>query len=394
MPTGTTLRTALTPYKSVKVVSPAPRDVWNGLFASDPDALVSQTPRWIDCICTCGPYEDVRRLYELAGGRLAVLPMGRRRDLPRPLTTEASLPPFWNAGGIVACGGATAEDVVAVLSDLASRPILRTSLRPGPLDAQVWASARPRAAVVVPRLAHVLELQGGFGRIWKERFTGTTRTAVRKAERLGLTVQRDTSGKLVPVIYELFERSVERWAHQQHEPLPLARWRSRRRERVSLRGGRLRVGFDLRDDAPRHARDAGVGDVSHRELPRRSQDRASLLATAGTITAGAGLVLGLAFALVAPGPLGLETSAGRPAAVLLFASGVAPTAVTLVIDQAISACFSRRVSSPASSRTGPSRSRSRWGGLQLRRNIIFAVSKLLLLAIAAVATLEAGGEAI
>jgi O-antigen/teichoic acid export membrane protein len=118
----------------------------------------------------------------------------------------------------------------------------------------------------------------------------------------------------------------------------------------------------------------GLGTYLTGELPRRSQDRASLLATALTFTAGAGLVLGLAFALVAPELLGLETSAGRPVAALLFASGVALTAATLVIDQAMIGLLR--------------------GGLQLRRNIVFAVSKLLLLAIVAVAALEAGGEAI
>jgi O-antigen/teichoic acid export membrane protein len=118
----------------------------------------------------------------------------------------------------------------------------------------------------------------------------------------------------------------------------------------------------------------GLGTLLTGELPRRARDSASLLATALTFAGGAGVVLGLVFALVAPGPLGLEAFAGRPGAVLLFASGVALTAVTMVIDQAVIGLLR--------------------GGVQLRRNIIFAVSKLLLLAIVAVATLEAGGEAI
>jgi O-antigen/teichoic acid export membrane protein len=118
----------------------------------------------------------------------------------------------------------------------------------------------------------------------------------------------------------------------------------------------------------------GLGTLLTGELPRRARDRASLLATALTFAAGAGLALGLVFAIAAPGMLGLEAFAGRPGAVLLFASGVALTAVTMVIDQAVIGLFR--------------------GGVQLRRNIIFAVSKLLLLAIVAVAALEAGGEAI
>jgi O-antigen/teichoic acid export membrane protein len=118
----------------------------------------------------------------------------------------------------------------------------------------------------------------------------------------------------------------------------------------------------------------GLGTLLTGELPRRPQDRASLLATALTFSACAGFVLGVVFALVAPGALGLEAFAGRPAAILLLASGVALTAVTMVIDQAVIGLLR--------------------GGVQLRRNVIFAVSKLLVLAVVAVATLEAGGIAI
>ena len=218
--------------RAMQVISPAPRDLWQRVLASDPNALVFQTPDWMDCVCRFGPFEDSSRLYEFAGGRRLVLPMVRRRDLPGALTSEASLPHTWDPGGIVAPGGARAEDLVAVMGDLADRRILRTSLRPGPLDAQAWALARPPDAVVVPRVAHVLDLEGGFEHVWKKRFTGTARTAVRKAERSGLTVERDASGRLVPVAYELFERSLDGWARRQHEPLALARWRRRHRDPI------------------------------------------------------------------------------------------------------------------------------------------------------------------
>jgi lipid II:glycine glycyltransferase (peptidoglycan interpeptide bridge formation enzyme) len=94
----------------------------------------------------------------------------------------------------------------------------------------VWAVARQGRAVAVPRLAHALDLEGGFARVWKARFSDATRRAVRKAERSRLTVDRDTTGRLVPVYYELFERSLERWAADLHEPLWLARFRARRRD--------------------------------------------------------------------------------------------------------------------------------------------------------------------
>ena len=216
-------------HEAVRVTSPAPRDLWEAAIAADPNALVFQTPKWTDCVCAYDGYEDASRLDELPGGRRLVLPMVRRRNRPGPLAIEASLP--HRGSGWDSCPRRRwAEDLVAVFGDLAGRPVVRTSLRPSPLDAPAWAQARPPGTVAVPRLAHVLELEGSFGQVWKEQFKGAARTAVRKAERSGLTVERDTSGKLVPVVYELFERSIDRWARQQHEPLPLARWRRRRQD--------------------------------------------------------------------------------------------------------------------------------------------------------------------
>ena len=124
----------------------------------------------------------------------------------------------------------TPEDVAAVLGDLRRRPGIRTVLRPNPLQARAWELAQPPGVVVIPRLGHVLDLDGGFEGVWERRFTGGARTAVRKAQRSELRVELDTAGRLVPVFYQLFEKSLDRWARQQHEPLLLSRVRGRRRD--------------------------------------------------------------------------------------------------------------------------------------------------------------------
>jgi hypothetical protein len=213
----------------IELRTPAPRDVWREVYESDPHALVYHAPAWVDLLTAFGGYEDASRLYVLEDDRLAVLPMVRRRPFSG-LLREASYPPAWGMGGVIASGGVRSSDVAAVFADLTSRRAVRTSLRPNPLTGPVWEAAHPPGVVAVPRLAHVLDLEGGFDHVWSKRFTGQARTAVRKAERSDLTVTCDTSGQLLPIFYELFERSLDRWAAAQHEPRALARWRGHRRD--------------------------------------------------------------------------------------------------------------------------------------------------------------------
>jgi hypothetical protein len=211
------------------VISPAPRDAWQEVYDADPIALPYNAPGWVDLLCSLWDYEDASRLYQLPEGRLAVLPMVRKR-LIGGIQREASFPPAWGMGGLIASGGLRESDVAAAFADLGSRRVAQISLRPNPLTGPLWEAARPPGAITVPRRAHVLDLEGGFDRVWSKRFNGKARTGVRKAERSGLSVECDTSGRLLPVYYELFERSLDRWAAQQHEPRALARWRAHRRD--------------------------------------------------------------------------------------------------------------------------------------------------------------------
>lgn len=212
-----------------RVTSPAPRETWWRLLEEDRQSLAFQTPTWLDCICAAGDFEDASRLYETATGARMILPMVRRR-LPRVLATQASLPAAWGMGGLVARDRPDADDVAVVFRDLIQHPALRTLIRPNPLLAEAWVAAQPVGVTAVPRVAHVLDLRGGFDEVWSQRFPAATRHKIRKAERSGLVVECDTSGRLVPVFYSLWRRSIDRWAKQQHEPRVLARWRGHRRD--------------------------------------------------------------------------------------------------------------------------------------------------------------------
>jgi hypothetical protein len=169
-------------------------------------------------------------LFEWADGRQLVLPMIRKRGLMLRWAVQASYPEAWGIGGVVGPSASDPDVIRDVFRYLADQPAVRTSVRPNPRAAATWAAACPSGAITIPTRAHVLDLTGGFDHVWSKRFTGSARTAIRKAEKSGVTIEHDTTGRLMPVYYELFKRSVDRWAGLQHEPRLLARWRASRRD--------------------------------------------------------------------------------------------------------------------------------------------------------------------
>ncbi|WP_159083805.1 GNAT family N-acetyltransferase [Nocardioides terrigena] len=213
-------------------VRPAPRRTWRELIAVDPDALPTQSPEWLDSLCADGRYVDASRCYELQDGRRALLPLVRRTHRANRASTLASMPASWGFGGLLVEGGVTVEAVSAVVDDLVGQGALRVRLRPNPLHSDVWTAAMAgrRGVTATPSCAHVLDLGGGFDAVWEQRFKATTRSQVRKAERMGVVVETDTTGRLLPELHALLRTSVDRWASRQHEPARMAQLRFARRD--------------------------------------------------------------------------------------------------------------------------------------------------------------------
>jgi hypothetical protein len=175
-----------------------------------------------------GRYCDASMLFEFPGGRRIVLPLARPRRAPAWASGTGSWPGGWGVGGPVAGGGrVTPAEAEAVLACAARLPAVtvKIQLRHDPCGAWLGAASGFEAT---RRGCHVLDLGGGFGQVWQHRFRGTARTAVRRAERSGLDVEVDHSGRLLPVFYDLYRKSQERWAARQHEPVWLARLRTAR----------------------------------------------------------------------------------------------------------------------------------------------------------------------
>jgi hypothetical protein len=214
---------------NVKVVSPAPREAWRDITQADPNALVTQSPAWVDTLCAITGAQDASRHYEMPDGQRLILPLARQAGLLRRM---ASMPSAWGFGGLLSAQPIRAEHVAAVFDDLATLPALQITLRPNPLDADAWQAGAPSAVLRLPRRAHAIDLAGGFDAVSK-RFDTQAKRNMRKAEREGVSVECDASGRLVPEFYELFLMSLERWAGKQHEPNWLARWRGQRRDPMS-----------------------------------------------------------------------------------------------------------------------------------------------------------------
>jgi hypothetical protein len=220
---------AFCPSRGVDVVSPAPRDLWRDALFADPGALLSHTPEWLDTICAVDGWTDASRLYVWPSGRHLILPMVGK-SIGKFAAIEDSLPNGWGFGGLVGGGTVTPDEAAAVYADLASRRLFHLRVCPNSLQGSAWAQAialGARRAVMIPRRAHAVDLDGGAGAIWK-RFSENARRGVRKAEKQEVEVECDTTGRLLGVFDELWLLSVQRWAAQQGEPVWLARLRGRR----------------------------------------------------------------------------------------------------------------------------------------------------------------------
>ena len=116
----------------------------------------------------------------------------------------------------------------------------------------------------------------------------------------------------------------------------------------------------------------GLGTLLIGELPRRNATRAGLVSAALLACALGSLMLGIGFVVVAPHVSShFAVVIGTPDRAAFFVAGSVVTGVTMVFDQATIGLLR--------------------GGLQLARNIAFAVAKLLILPAAAIFLHDAFG---
>ena len=250
------------------VTSPAPRLHWRSVLSHDRQALPEHSPEWLDAVCAAGPYADASRHYTFGDGRQFVLPMVRRTGLVGVGGSLESFPAAWGVGGLLGAG-LDPEALAGVLVDLESIGAMRIKIRPNPLAADVWAAVMDPAVLGIPHRAHVVDLSGGPDAVLSG-MRSNTRSQVRRAERVGVRVEVDRTGGLLDPYYELFLKSLLRWADRQHEPHAMASWRGRRRDPLAklqsmskAMGSNFVVTMAFVNDAPAFGTITLLGRTAH-----------------------------------------------------------------------------------------------------------------------------------
>ena len=208
-----------------------PAKDWNAVVDASDEGLAFHRREWVEAVAAYSGGLDISRVYERDGRRI-IVPLVRVGGLIGRAGIAASLPYGWGFGGVLADGRVTEADIRMVVGDLATVGLTRVSLRPNPLAASAWAAAMPVGTPSVGRTAHVLSLDGSFERVWTERFTGTARTNVRRAEKSDLIVEASRGEDAIAAFFGLYEQSWIRWGDKRRRAIATRWYTDRRRERI------------------------------------------------------------------------------------------------------------------------------------------------------------------
>lgn len=212
----------------VEMVSPAPRDIWRGVLRDDPGATALQTPEFFDAVVSETGGRDVSRFYQLRDGRQLVLPLVRRSGAG--LRLDGSYPGGFGSGGMLATGGLLADDVRLIVQDL---PGDAASLRVGGAHhtSEQWSAGIRPGVTEERRQVRVLALEPctavNLDAFRADRFGAETGQQLQRAVRLGVEVEKDTTGRLIPVFSDIYRAGLEREISRSTLPLGSTHRRAR-----------------------------------------------------------------------------------------------------------------------------------------------------------------------
>ena len=213
--------------RSVRIVSPAPSDVWTSVWEASAEATIFHRPEWLEACCQTAGFENVSRLYETADGERFVLPLARSRSVRGTWRTAWSIPMGWGFGGAFGTRSLAADDVALMLDEvLQASP--RLVVNPGPVTRDAWTTVP--GAVRVRHDTHVVDVRAGFDSLWSGIFSSDTRNKVRKSEKRGVEVEWGPGTVLMSVYWDVFLRWTRQRAMERKIPTSLAVALAERRE--------------------------------------------------------------------------------------------------------------------------------------------------------------------
>jgi hypothetical protein len=182
---------------------------------------------------------DASRLYRLRDGRRLLLPLVRRRLAPG-FAVDADYPRGFGHGGLLAEDGLRTTDLDLVLADLRGRQgrprVLSTSLDGHHPTTDRWSAVdvdREPGVLRSTRRVEVVDLRDGFDAVWRDGFSKAVRRNVARAEKLGVRLECDSTGRLLAAFYEVYLGWVVERAADSPLPPSVTVSLARRRESLS-----------------------------------------------------------------------------------------------------------------------------------------------------------------
>ena len=88
----------------------------------------------------------------------------------------------------------SSQEVATIVADLSAQRALLVGIRPSPAAESAWAGAVPEDVVRSRHMTQTLDISRGFDDVWNNGFASSVRSHCRKAERRGVTAERDDTG--------------------------------------------------------------------------------------------------------------------------------------------------------------------------------------------------------
>ena len=183
----------------------SPQD-WEGIASGSPQATYFHTHEWAEILSTTYPsMKPTAAVYRLSGGAEVLFPaavMRRRWGMP---CIESM--PMGGYGGPVSEVSLAHGQLHELCRRLLKPWIWSLAVYPSPtgdMDLSPWFQS-------IGFYAHVLSLEGGFDRVWGERFDRKTRNQIRKAERSGVDVSLASTPDEWQRFATLYHRKASEW---------------------------------------------------------------------------------------------------------------------------------------------------------------------------------------